>query len=94
MEGKGLCGWGWGEAILGRGVSCTHLWGNVGWVLCSHVLCSHSLPQMWAVSHRSRVEGKQDLWQGFGEKELRLTKSLWPGPQCRSSHTRVKIAVS
>lgn len=70
--GEGPLGWGWGEAILGRGVPCTHLWGNVGWVLSSHVLCSHSFPKCGLCPTEAGWKGKQDSWQGLGEKELRL----------------------
>ena len=69
--GEGPLWLGSGEAILGRGVSCAYLWGNVGWVLSSLVLCSHPLPQMWAVSHRSRVEGKARFMARVGRKRVK-----------------------
>ena len=94
MEGKGLCGWArvrpsWegGYPVL----TCGEMWAGSSVLLSSVAI---PFPKCGLCPTEAGWKGKQDSWQGLGEKELRLTKSLWCGPQCRPSHTWVKIAVT
>ena len=70
MEGKGLCGWGWGEAILGRLYpipTCGDMWAGSSVLLSSVAI---SFPKCGLCPTEAGWKGKQDPWQGFREKGL------------------------
>lgn len=91
--GEGSLGWGWGEAVLGRGVSCAPC-GEM-WAGSSVLMCPVAIPSPNVGCVPQKQGGRESEIHGKGwEKELGLTKSLWCEPQCRPSYTRVKIAVT